>query len=141
MTSTNTNKGPKKGLIIAAVAAFAAVIVLMAVLYQNFSAKPVEGSKEITIEVVDNEQKSTVYELKTDAEYLRRAMEEAEGLTFSGDESQYGMMVMEVNGITVDYSKNKSYWGFFVNGEYCMSGIDTQPVNDGDTFQIVYTTD
>ena len=141
MTSTNTNKGPKKGLIIAAVAAFAAVIVLMAVLYQNFSAKPVEGSKEITIEVVDNEQKSTVYELKTDAEYLRRAMEEAEGLTFSGDESQYGMMVMEVNGITVDYSKNKSYWGFFVNGEYCMSGIDTQPVNDGDAFQIVYTTD
>lgn len=141
MTSTNINKGPKKGLIIAAVAAFAAVIVLMAVLYQNFSAKPVEGSKEITIEVVDNEQKSTVYELKTDAEYLRRAMEEAEGLTFSGDESQYGMMVMEVNGVTVDYSKDKSYWGFFVNGEYCMNGIDTQPVNDGDAFQIVYTTD
>ena len=141
MTSTNTNKGPKKGLIIAAVAAFAAVIVLMAVLYQNFSAKPVEGSKEITIEVVDNEQKSTVYELKTDAEYLRRAMEEAEGLTFNGEESQYGMMVMEVHGVTVDYSKDKSYWGFFVNGEYCMSGIDTQPVNDGDAFQIVYTTD
>lgn len=141
MTSTNTNKGPKKGLIIAAVAAFAAVIVLMAVLYQNFSAKPVEGSKEITIEVVDNEKKSTVYELKTDAEYLRRAMEEAEGLTFNGEESQYGMMVMEVNGVTVDYSKDKSYWGFFVNGEYCMNGIDTQPVNDGDAFQIVYTTD
>jgi len=141
MTSTNTTKGPKKGLIIGAIVAFVAVIALMAVLYQNFSAKPAEGSKEITIEVVDHEKKSTVYELKTDAEYLRQAMDEAEGLTFSGDESQYGLMVMEVNGVTVDYNKDKSYWSFYVNNEYCMNGIDTQPVNDGDAFQIVYTKD
>jgi len=68
-------------------------------------------------------------------------MDEAEGLTFSGDESQYGLMVMEVNGVTVDYNKDKSYWSFYVNNEYCMNGIDTQPVNDGDAFQIVYTKD
>ena len=39
--------------------------------YSQFSEKPVEGSKAITIEVVDNAEKSTVYELNTDAEYLR----------------------------------------------------------------------
>ena len=122
------------------VLALVVVVGLMALLYAKFSAKPVEGSKDITIEVVDNEKKSTVYELKTDAEYLRQAMEEAEGLTFEGDESEYGLMVNTVNGLTADYTKDKAYWGFYVNGEYCMNGIDTQPVIDGDAFKIEYTS-
>ena len=31
-----------------------------------------------------------------------------------------------------------SQQGFYVNGEYCMYGIDSQPVNDEDMFEIVY---
>ena len=54
------------------------LIAVFAIAYGAFHEKPVEGTKEITIEVVDKEQGSTVYELKTDAEYLRQAMEEAE---------------------------------------------------------------
>ncbi len=98
-----------------------------------------EGSKAIVIEVVDNEQKTVTYNVKTDAEYLRQAMEEAEGLEFSGAESEYGMMVDTVNGITADYNVNGAYWSFYVNGGYCNYGIDTQPVQDGDTFRIEYT--
>ena len=100
-----------------------------------------EGSKSITIEVVDKEGESKAYELKTDAEYLRQAMEEAEGLTFSGAESDYGMMVDTVNDLTADYPTDGAYWSFYVNGEYCNYGIDTQPVADGDAFSIVYTID
>jgi len=66
-------------------------------------------------------------------------MEEADGLTFDGDEGEYGMMVMTVNGETADYNVDQSYWSFYVNGEYCNYGIDTQPVADGDAFKIVYT--
>lgn len=110
-----------------------------ALIWNNFREKPVEGSKAITIEVIDNEEESTVYELKTDAEYLRQAMEEAEGLEFSGSESEYGLMVDTVNGVKADYNVDASYWSFYVNEEYCMNGIDTQPVEDGDAFQIVYT--
>ena len=94
-----------------------------------------EGSKEITIEVIDKAGNSTVYELSTDAEYLRGAMEEAEGLTFTAQDG----MVLAVNGESADFSIDSSYWGFFVNGEYCNYGIDTQPVEDGDVFRIVYT--
>ncbi len=120
----------------------AAVIVLVAAMvaaYLIWGPKTNEGSKELTIEVVDKDGKSTVYEVKTDAEYLRQAMEEAEGLEFSGSESEYGMMVDTVNGVTADYSVDGGYWGFFVNGEYCNYGIDSQPVADGDAFQIIYT--
>ena len=101
--------------------------------------KPVAGSKEIVIEVVDNNQETTTYELKTDAEYLEQAMNEAEGLTFSGTEGTYGLMIDTVNGVVADYNVDGAYWSFYVNGEYCNYGISEQPVEDGDAFQIVYT--
>ena len=68
-------------------------------------------------------------------------MEEADGLTFEGTESEYGMMINTVNGETADYSIDGSYWSFYVNEDYCNYGIDSQPVVDGDAFKIVYTTE
>ena len=112
--------------LIAGIAILAVLVAAFAIIFSVFRAKPVEGSKAITIEVVDKEQKSTVYDVKTDAEYLRQAMEEAEGLEFSGTESEYGLMVDTVNGLTADFSVDGSYWGFFVNGKYCDYGIDSQ---------------
>ncbi len=97
-----------------------------------------KGSKAVTIEVVNKEGTSKVYKVKTDAEYLREAMEDAKGLEFSGTESEYGMFVETVNGETADYSADGAYWSFYVNDEYCNYGIDSQPVYDGDAFKIVY---
>ena len=122
------------------IAALIAIIAVFAIIYVAFREKPVEGNKAITIEVVDNEEKTTTYKVKTDAEYLRQAMEEADGLTFSGTESDdYGMMVDTVNGITADYNIDGSYWAFYVNGDYGKYGIDLQPVEDGDIFSIIYS--
>ena len=117
------------------------LIIAMMLIWTNFREKPVEGSKEITIEVVNSEGKSEVYNLKTDAEYLQQAMEEAEeeGLTFEGEEGPYGVTVTTVNGEKAVYEEDGAYWGFFVNGEYCNYGIAEQPVEDGDAFEIVYT--
>ncbi len=133
---TENKKTNKKAIV--GVAALVVLIAVLAIVYSVFRAKPVEGSKEIIIEVVDNVQDTTTYELKTDAEYLRQAMEEAEGLTFSGTESQYGLMVDTVNGVVADYSVDGGYWSFYVNGDYSKNGIDTQPVLDGDIFTIKY---
>ncbi len=125
--------------ILIGVVVLAAAVALLGILYLVFRPKPVEGSKEITIEVVDHEAESIVYSFKTDAEYLRQAMEEADGLEFSGAEGEFGLMVTVVNGVTADYNVNGAYWAFYVNGDYCKFGIDTQPVMDGDVFRIVYT--
>ena len=131
------NQKSNKKVIIGLVA-LAAVIAVLAVVYNVFRAKPVEGSKAITMEVVNKEKESKVYEVKTDAEYLKQAMEEAQGLTFEGEESQYGMTIMSVNGETADYNTDGAYWSFYVNGEYCNYGVDSQPVMDGDKFLIQY---
>ncbi len=134
---TEVKKKDKKLLI--GLAVLAALIAVFAILFFMFRPGTTQGAKSITIEVVDNHGDSTMYDVRTDAEYLRQAMEEAQGLEFSGSESEYGMMVDTVNGVTADWNVDQSYWGFFVNGEYCNYGIETQPVTDGDAFQIIYS--
>ncbi len=121
------------------VAVVVILIAALAVLFLVFREKPVEGSKEITIEVVNSLAESTIYDVKTDAEYLRQAMEEAEGLTFDGAETEYGLNISTINNERADYTLDGAYWGFYVNGEYCNYGVDTQPVEDGDAFKIEYT--
>lgn len=121
--------------------ALVVIIAVFSLVYVKFSEKPVEGSKEITIEVINSKEESTMYELKTDAEFLEQAMKEAEGLEFEAEDGPYGLAVSSVNGEEAVFEENAAYWGFFVNGEYCNYGISEQPVNDGDAFQIIYTVD
>ncbi len=97
------------------------------------------GAKTFEVTVIDNNNVSTEYEGHTDEEYLRGALEALEGFTMSGTESEYGLMVEVVNGVSAVYDKDNAYWSFYVNDEYCNYGVDTQPVNDGDHFKIVYT--
>lgn len=138
VTETKVKKDNKKsglivGVFVVAVIAIAMIVVLL------FDSKGVVGKKNITIEVVNSSEKSTVYDVSTEAEFLRGAMDDAEGLEYSGEEGDYGIMVKTVNGELADYNTNGAYWSFNVNGEYCNHGIDTQPVNDGDEFVIAYT--
>lgn len=121
------------------IVALVVLVAVMGILYAAFKEKPVEGSKSITIEVVDSNGESTTYELKTDAEYLAQAMDEAEGLEYEAEDGAYGLVVSSVNGESAVYEVDGAYWGFFVNGDYCNYGISEQPVEDGDAFQIVYT--
>ena len=46
---------------------------------------------------------------------------------------------MTVNGVTADFNVDSAYWSVTVNGEYGIFGIDSQPVADGDAFQLIYT--
>ena len=90
------------------------------------------------LEVIDSKGESTKYEVAAEGEYLRQAMEDAEGLEFSGHDSMYGLILDTVNGETVD-EESGTTWVLKVNGEECKSGIDREPVEDEDHFQIIYT--
>ena len=73
--SQTTNNKKKIGIGIAVL-----VVLIAAALIIYFVAKPktAQGAKALTIEVVDDQGASKSYEVHTDAEYLRQAMEEAE---------------------------------------------------------------
>ena len=124
---------------ILAAALFALLLAALGLVYVRFSEKPVSGSKAVTIEVISSAEKKTVYALRTDAQYLRQAMDECEGLTYSGTEGPYGIMLDTVNGERAVYSENGAYWSVTVTGQYGNYGIDEQPVEDGDAFVIACT--
>jgi hypothetical protein len=128
-----------KGKKILAIALVAVLIASLALVYVAYSEKAVAGQKNITIEVVMPDETSSVYEVSTDAEYLLGAMEEADGLTFEGEDGAYGFSINVINGVAADLNSGTAYWGFFVNDEYCNYGVSQQPIEDGDNFSIVYT--
>lgn len=129
-----------KLLIPIGIAALVVLIGLFSLVYYLNAPKPSEGAKALTIEVVDDKQNTTSYEVHTDAEYLHQALEETEGLTIEGEESSYGFSVLTVNGLTADFNTSNAYWAFYVNGTYCTEGVDTQPVKDGEVYSIIYST-
>lgn len=85
-----------------------------------------EAEKSFKFEVVDLEGNSTTFEIQTDKETVGEALLE-EGL-IAGEDSEYGLYVKTVNGITLDYDKDGAYWAFYIDGEYAMSGVDTTDI-------------
>ena len=95
-----------------------------------------EGETTLTVEV-KIEDKTVVFTIKTDADTVGAALLE-NGL-IAGEESAYGLYVKVVNGVTADYDVDQSYWAFWINGEYAMTGVDSTPITAGDTYTLEYT--
>lgn len=129
---------PNRKIFIGAAALVAAVAVFL-IIFNVFREKPVAGSKSVTLEVLNQEQQTSEYQVQTDAEFLRQVMEEAEGFTFDGEEGDFGFTLYTINGETHNWNVDGSYWAVYVNGEYGQYGIDSQPVEDGDVFRFEYT--
>lgn len=140
-TSNNNAKHKKSILLVCLLLAAAAVLALV---FHFASAKNVKkGSKECSLTVTDDSGTSKTYECSTDAEYLRELMDElsadqTQEFSYEGSEGQYGLFINTVNGLTADYDKDHAYWAIYVDGEYAQNGADTQPVNDGDKFELKY---
>ena len=96
-----------------------------------------EGSKTITVTVKDHEEKAVVFTIKTDAETVGDALMEHD--LIAGDQGAYGLYVKVVNGLRADYDKDKAYWGFNINGEMAMTGVDQTELTDGGVYELVYT--
>lgn len=87
-----------------------------------------EGKTTIYVDVVVD-GKSVTFTLRTDAETLGAALV-AEKLV-EGEESQYGLYIKKVNGMTADYDVDKSYWSISKDGKDLMTGADGEKISDG----------
>ncbi len=74
----------------------------------------------------------TPYIVRTDREFVGEALMD-NGL-IDGEPGAYGLYVKVVNGITLDYDTDGMYWAFYINGEYAMSGVDTTPITEGESY-------
>jgi hypothetical protein len=125
-----------KKLVISAIA-LVLVVALFAGIY--FATRPAaqQGAKTITVIVVHKDKTEKTFTYHTDEEFLGPVIL-AEELVV-GEEGPYGLMINAVDGETASWDVNQSYWALFVGEEYATSGADTTPINDGDSFKLVYT--
>jgi len=117
------------------------VVVIAALLIGYILLRPATNTdtKELTITVVNAAEEEITYTVTTNAEFLRQAMDEADGLSYDGSDGNPSFILDTINDETASYENDNAYWAFFVNEEYCNYGIDEQPIADGDSFRIVYT--
>lgn len=123
------------------ICALVAAALIMFGLYKAFGPKPAEGSKAVTVEVVNDKGDVKTYNAKTDAEYLRGLMDELKAstdFTYEGSDGEFGLYITSINGLEAVYEDNGAYWALYVNGEYGQYGADQQPVNDGETYRFTY---
>ena len=91
-----------------------------------------EGQTEFNFEVTDADGNVTKFQIHTDETVVGPALVNL-GL-IDGDESEWGLYVKTVNGITADYDVDQSYWAFYVDGEYAMTGVDSTDITAGSTY-------
>ena len=97
------------------------------------SSSESESAKvQFTFTVIDTEGNETKFDISTDKETVGDALLE-EGL-IAGEDSQYGLYVKTVNGLTLDYDTDGKYWAFYVNGQYAPSGVDSTEIVAGETY-------
>lgn len=125
----------KNKKLIIAVAAFVAVLALFVGVY--FATRPdtTAGTKTFTLTVVHGNGTSKDFTITTQREFLADALLDKNLIVESDSPGMYNT----VDGETADYSVNQSYWGFYVDGEYAMEGMNTTPIVDGGKYKLEYT--
>ena len=93
-----------------------------------------KGSKTVVVTVKAGENEVS-FTLHTDKTYLSEAL--LENQLVEGDDGPYGLYIKKVNGIVADYDVDKTYWGFYKNGEQMMTGVSSAEIVDGERYELV----
>ena len=98
-----------------------------------------EGATTFDFTVEDLDGTKTVFRIHTDETTVGAALLGVDLL--KGEEGPYGLYVHEVNGIRAVYEEDGSYWAFYVNGEYGMTGVDQTDIEPDTAYAMVKTKD
>ena len=132
-TNANVRFGLSRVLLLVLIAVMALSTVACG---DNTDPETPATAKTFTFEVVAADGTTTTFTVTTEKKTVGEALLD-EGL-IEGEEGPYGLYVKKVNGITADYDVDASYWGFYIDGEYAMSGVDTTPITAGESYELRY---
>ena len=121
-----------------AVAGFLLLLLAVFLIWQFTRPVPVAGAKTVTLDVVHGDGSVATFTLHTDAETLRAALGEVEGL-IAGDDGAYGLMVTTVDGETADWSRDQSWWCLTKDGVQLDTSVDSTLIADGEHYEFTYT--
>ena len=98
---------------------------------------PATDAASFKVVVTDLEGNETAFEYTSSAASVGEALV-AEGL-IEGHETEYGLYIDTVNGITADWDNDQTYWAFYINGEYATTGIDGTEIVADTTYGLTLT--
>ena len=98
---------------------------------------PAADAVSFKVVVTDLDGKETTFEYSSNAASVGEALV-AEGL-IEGHETEYGLYIDTVNGITADWDTDQTYWAFYINGEYATTGIDGTEIVADTTYGLTLT--
>ena len=113
------------------------VIIGMVVAYFTFRPQGVEGEKNITATVVHKDGTTKDFEIKTNEKFLRPALESVN--LIGGRESDFGLFLTIVDNEEIN-SDNEEWWCVKRNGETISYSVDSQPILDGEKYELIFTT-
>lgn len=90
------------------------------------------GKTAFNFTVTDTNGTQSDFIVNTDKTTVGEALLEV-GL-IDGEDSQYGLYVKTVNGITLDFEKDGKYWAFYVDGNYATAGVDSTEIVANSTY-------
>ena len=93
-----------------------------------------QGATAFAFVIVDKEGNETAITVKTDKKMVGEALLDT-GIV-EGEMGDYGLYVKKVNGIEADYNVNQTYWAFYIDGEYAMTGVDVTEIAPGVTYMM-----
>ena len=96
-----------------------------------------KGAKTIALQVQDLDGTKQEFLIHTDADTVGAALLELE--LIQGEPGAYGLYVKQVCGINAIYEEDATYWAFYENGEYAMTGVDQTPIDGSVTYSMVKT--
>lgn len=128
-------KSNKKGLIIALVA-LAVVLVAALSIYLVTRPATVENMKSVTAQVVHLDGSTKDFPLKTAKEFLGDAL--VEGNVVVDNQGDFGLYILTADGETVDEAKEQ-WWCITKGGEAMEVGAGSQPIADGEHYEITFT--
>lgn len=92
-----------------------------------------EGAKSFDF-IVACMNEVTIVTIHTDEETVGAALTALN--IVAGEDSEYGLYIKTVNNITADYATDGSYWAFYIDGEYAVTGVDSTEINEEATYTL-----
>ena len=93
--------------------------------------------KTFTLQIVHADGTTKEQEITTRQVYLANTLFDEKILT-EEDALQTGMYTI-VDGEEASWEKDQAYWGFYVNGDYAVEGMNTTEIEDGAVYKLEYT--
>ena len=96
-----------------------------------------EGEYTFLFEVTNDEDMSYFWVVHTNQTTVGEALLELD--LIRGESSEFGFFVYEINGLVADFDNDGTFWAFFIDGEFAMTGVMDTEIEPDTIYGFVFT--